>query len=310
MNDFQQISTQRLSLRAVRARDASHIYWLNSDPRVWAHRPSGAHTSSEQTRAQVAGYIAAWERDGLGCWTARTHDGTFVGIGGCSVKEGIGWNVLCRFLPEVQGRGYEAELVRAAVIAASVVRPELPIVFLILEDNESSKAAARNAGLAEVWRGPDEDSEDDEDPGVVRLVYADRELPADVIDVLQAHSKPRRPDPAQQDTRADPGPGRPSRHRSRRYGKNRRHRRTRCLIRHRRPVRGHHRPTRSLSWRCRTRRGRGRHRRSRTPARHRRTSRSGRAGGGCDGRGHGTSEPPRCPHRVRRSARRGYPGGW
>jgi RimJ/RimL family protein N-acetyltransferase len=192
MNDFRQLSTERLSLRAVRAMDANDVFWLNSDPRVWAHRPSGVHTSMEQTETQVAGYIADWNRDGLGCWTARTHGGTFVGIGGCSVKYGVGWNVHYRFLPEVQGRGYEAELVRAAITAASAMRPELPIVALILEHNASSRAAARSAGLIEVWRGPDGGTEV---AGAVRLVYADRELPAGVIEVLRAHIKPPGPVP-------------------------------------------------------------------------------------------------------------------
>lgn len=192
MNEFRQFSTGRLALRAVRAADANHIYWLNSDPRAWAHRPSGVHITREQTKAQIAGYIEAWNRDGLGCWAARTHDGTFVGIGGCSVKDGIGWNLHYRFLPEAQGRGYEAELVRAAMIAASEVRPELPIVTLTLEHNAPSRAVAENAGLTEVWRGPDED---DENPDAVRLVYADRELPADVIEALRAYSEPR-PRPA------------------------------------------------------------------------------------------------------------------
>jgi RimJ/RimL family protein N-acetyltransferase len=205
MNEFWQFSTRRLALRAVRARDANHIYWLNSDPRAWAHRPSGVHTSREQTEAQVAGYIAAWNRDGLGCWAARTHDGTFVGIGGCSVKDGIGWNLHYHFLPEAQGRGYEAELVRAAMIAASAVRPELPIVVLTLEHNAPSRAVAENAGLTEVWRGPDEH---DENPGAVRLVYADRELPAEVIKALRAYSqsRPRLADPAREQARVGPDP--------------------------------------------------------------------------------------------------------
>jgi RimJ/RimL family protein N-acetyltransferase len=202
MNDFRHFSTERLSLRAVRARDAYHIFWLNSDPRVWVHRPAGVHTSREQTEAQVTGYIEAWDRDGLGCWVARTHDGTFVGIGGCSVKDRVGWNVFHRLLPEVQGRGYEAELVRAAITAASVMRPELPIVALIMEQNAASRAAAESAGLTEVWRGADEDSED---AGAVRLVYADRELPADVIEILRAHSRPRPPDPADPQAGGDAG---------------------------------------------------------------------------------------------------------
>jgi RimJ/RimL family protein N-acetyltransferase len=125
MSDLNRIRTERLELNAITEDDIDIIYGLNSDPRVWAHFPSGVHTSRERTAAQVAVQAAAWQRDGLGYWTARLHrSSSFVGVGGCSAKVQVAWNVYYRFKPEAQGQGLAGELVREACAAAAIVRPD------------------------------------------------------------------------------------------------------------------------------------------------------------------------------------------
>lgn len=181
MSDFRHIRTERLALRTVGASDTDLIYSLTSDPRVWTHFPSGVHTSREQTAAWVARQATAWEHEGLGYWAARMHDGSFVGIGGCSVKGEAAWNIYYRLMPEAQGKGLASELVRAAMRAARTVRPELPIAALLLEHNLASKAVADRAGLDLIWRGPDVGNPN---PDAIRLVYADRKLTPDVLRIL------------------------------------------------------------------------------------------------------------------------------
>jgi RimJ/RimL family protein N-acetyltransferase len=183
MSDLRQIRTERLELSAITEDDTDVIYRLNSDPRVWAHFPSGVHTNSERTAALVAAQAAAWERDGLGYWTARLLDGTFAGVGGCSVREQVAWNVYYRFRPEAQGQGLASELVRAAYAAAATLHPDLPVTAFLLEHNLASKAVAEKAGLQLVWRGPDTGNPD---PAAIRLVYADRDLMPDVLTKLLA----------------------------------------------------------------------------------------------------------------------------
>lgn len=181
LTDLRHVRTERLDRRAVGVSDLDQVYGLTADPRVWTHFPSGVHTSRERTEAQLARQNAAWDRDGLAQWTARLHDGTFAGIGGCSIREGAAWNVYCRLVPEVQGRGLATELVRAAHAAAQQVRPDLPVTALLLEHNLASKAVAEKSGLRLIWRGPDVGNPD---PDAIRLVYADRDVPPGLMDKL------------------------------------------------------------------------------------------------------------------------------
>jgi RimJ/RimL family protein N-acetyltransferase len=184
MSDFRRFRTERLALRTITTSDTDLIYSLTSDPRVWTHFPSGVHTTREQTANWVARQAAAWEHEGLGYWTARTHDESFAGVGGCAINKEVAWNVYYRFLPAAQGQGLASELVRAALRAARTVRPELPITALLLEHNLASKAVAEKSGLVLIWRGPDTGNPN---PDAIRLVYADRELTPDVLGILLTH---------------------------------------------------------------------------------------------------------------------------
>lgn len=181
--------TPRLRLTAVGPQDLDEHVALMSDPAVWAHLPSGRHTSREQTAAGIAAQVRAWERTGLGYWTARLRDdvpapgglrpGAMVGTGGCTVREGTDWwNLYYRLARPAWGLGLAAELVTAALDAARGADPDRPVVAYLLGHNAESKGRAERSGLGLVWRGPDAGNPD---PHAVRLIYADRPLPEETI---------------------------------------------------------------------------------------------------------------------------------
>jgi RimJ/RimL family protein N-acetyltransferase len=188
-------TTARLRLDAVVPEDLDEHYALMSDPGVWAHLPSGRHTSPDRTAQAIAHSVGHWDRDGLGYWTARLlvdltgtplRAGDMVGTGGCAVRAGTSWwNLYYRLTPAAWGHGLAGELVTAALDAARAVDPDLPVVASLLEHNVESRVRAERAGLTLVWRGPDAGNPD---PAAVRLVYADRHLPDDVLARVTAHS--------------------------------------------------------------------------------------------------------------------------
>lgn len=178
--------TARLVLTRPSPDDLDELFSLHSDPTVWTHLPSGRHRTRTDTEQLVNRHAQSWRAHGLGMWVARTRvsgpagaepagpgPGQLVGIGGCSVRDGAGWNLYYRLSPAWWGQGFAQEIITAARSAAEDVRPDLPVVAYLLEHNHGSKAAAERAGLQLVWRGPDAGNPD---PEAVRLVYADRPL--------------------------------------------------------------------------------------------------------------------------------------
>jgi RimJ/RimL family protein N-acetyltransferase len=97
---------------------------------------------------------------------------------------GVAWNLYYRLTPEAQGRGYATELAMSSCAAAARLRPDLPVVALLLEHNQASGAVARRCGLKLVWRGPDVGNPD---RAAVRLIYADRDLIPGTIQRLLDH---------------------------------------------------------------------------------------------------------------------------
>ena len=192
------LRTARLSLDAVVEEDLDDHVALMSDPRVWAHLPSGRHIDPVQTAEGIRHSLGHWARDGLGYWTARLRSdlapeqvptglepGAVVGTGGCAVRVGTSWwNLYYRFTPAAWGTGLAAELVTAALDAARTVDPDRPVIASLLEHNVASRKRAERSGLSLVWRGLDAH---DPDPAAVRLVYADRAIAPDLLDRITMH---------------------------------------------------------------------------------------------------------------------------
>jgi RimJ/RimL family protein N-acetyltransferase len=191
--ELRHLTTARLRLDAVVPDDVDEHFALMSDPGVWAHLPSGRHTSADRTAEAIAHSVGHWEHDGLGYWTARLlvdlagtplRAGDMVGTGGCAVRVGTSWwNLYYRLTPAAWGHGLAGELVTAALDAARAVDPDRPVVAYLLEHNAASRVRAERAGLSLVWRGPDAGNPD---PDAVRLVYADRPLDPELVSRVTA----------------------------------------------------------------------------------------------------------------------------
>jgi RimJ/RimL family protein N-acetyltransferase len=189
------LQSARLRLDAVVDSDLDDHFALMSDPGVWAHLPSGRHTSPGRTMEGIEHSTGHWARDGLGYWTARLREdlpgtalraGDVAGTGGCALRVGTTWwNLYYRLTPPAWGTGLAAELVTAALDAAHAVAPDRPVVAYLLEHNVQSRGRAEKAGLSLVWRGPESGNPDS---AAVRLVYADRPLAPDLLDRITAHA--------------------------------------------------------------------------------------------------------------------------
>jgi RimJ/RimL family protein N-acetyltransferase len=192
--EFRHVGTPRLKLDAVVPEDLDEHFALMSDPDVWAHLPSGRHSDPARTAEGIQHSAGHWSRDGLGYWTARLRAdlpgtslsaGAMVGTGGCALRVGTSWwNLYYRLTRPAWGLGLAAELVTASIDAAHTVDPDRPVIAYLLEHNPESRGRAERAGLSRVWRGPDAGNPD---PAAVRLVYADRPLPADLPERVTAH---------------------------------------------------------------------------------------------------------------------------
>ena len=138
--------------------DARAVHRICSDPRLWRHLPSGRFADPERSLSLVHDWIAGWERDGLSAWIVRdSATGRVLGYAGCWVKDDCLWNL-----------GY-----RLAVDRARGLRPDLPVVAILLAHNRASARVAARLGLTERHRGPDAGNPD---PMAVRLVLSDRDL--------------------------------------------------------------------------------------------------------------------------------------
>ena len=95
--------------------------------------------------------------------------------------EPVAWNLGFRLLPEYWGRGFAQEIGTAALAAAARRRPELPVTAYLLEGNDRSQRTVERLGLRHRWRGADAGNPD---PAAIRLLFSDRDLPADVVRIL------------------------------------------------------------------------------------------------------------------------------
>lgn len=172
-------STERLDLAPPTAADVDEWFAIATDPRLWRHFPNGRPTRREETVATLQRIADEWHRVGLGTWTVRrSGQEPVIGYGGCSLRRSTFWNLSYRLAPESHGEGFATELAVEAVRRAHQIRPDAPVLALLLEHNRASAAVAQKVGLTLQHRGPDVGNPD---PTSVRLVYSDRDLDSDQL---------------------------------------------------------------------------------------------------------------------------------
>ncbi len=172
----QEIRTDRLVLTPLTPADIDDAHAVFSDARTWEHLPVGRHVDRTTTVDLVQRKIGGRARHGLGSWTVRSADRTFVGIAGVDMTSGGVWNLGYRFAPSAWGHGFASEVAVVAVAEAHRVLPGVPVTGRVLTNNPASVNVLRKAGLTLVWQGPASVAAPS---GVLGQVWSDRELTDD-----------------------------------------------------------------------------------------------------------------------------------
>lgn len=175
--------TPAVELAPVTSTDLDDVHRLFSDAATWQHLPSGRHADLAATSAMVEAIEREWAEVGLSLSTVRAYEpwdgvvvGDVVGVAGVSPRDGAWWNVGYRFAPAAWGRGLAVSTTAEAISRAHALRPGWPVISRLLSSNPASERVSRSLGLGERWRGRAAAA-----PGVNRLILADRELEATLL---------------------------------------------------------------------------------------------------------------------------------
>lgn len=168
--DFEAVTTARLSLRGPTADDAAFVLALLADPATTAHNPSDALGTPAEARALVDRWQAQWEA-GLGYWIVRLLDEDRpIGVCGAKAAEPEGrpvWNLLWRLAPEARGHGSAREAAAEAVQCALAADASRTVIARVRPENRASARVAAAIGLE---RRPDLDLVGEDGPDEVWAV--------------------------------------------------------------------------------------------------------------------------------------------
>ncbi|QFU16230.1 GNAT family N-acetyltransferase [Microvirga thermotolerans] len=149
------VETQRLRLRGHRADDFDASVALWSEPVTIRFIGPGRPFTREENWARLVRYVGHWSLLGYGYWAVEDRaSGAFVGeVGFADFRREIepsidgmpemGWVMT----PEVHGRGYATEAVRAALAWGDAHFGLVPTVCLISPENLPSIRVAEKCGF-------------------------------------------------------------------------------------------------------------------------------------------------------------------
>lgn len=180
--------TDRLILIPLSGANLDEAHKVYGDPRIWKHRPKARHEDIRTTMNMVSVAQDSWAHHHYGPWAAylRHQPSEFVGVGGAEfVSGGSGfWDIKYRLRPTHWGVGFATEISRAALESLRRVDPDSPITIRVTTNHPASIRVVDKLGLEQVWQGRRVGTEGDDSEPDVR-VYADRDLPADVLDYIK-----------------------------------------------------------------------------------------------------------------------------
>jgi ribosomal-protein-alanine N-acetyltransferase len=146
-----QFETPRLILRPPSSGDVQAVFDLAGDPRAVVHNPSDRLQDDTEAEELLGRWVVHWEQFGFGYWLVR-EAGRAPTVGVCGVKvvsfrSAPALNLLCRFTPEVWGRGFATEAATAVVQSARLIKPERPLIARVRSSNVASQRVALKAGF-------------------------------------------------------------------------------------------------------------------------------------------------------------------
>jgi len=148
---FNEVGTQRLMLRRLRAGDGPAMFAVHGDPATNLYNPAGPHPDLATSEEMLRQCLQHWQVYGFGYWAVtHPHEENIIGFGGV---EHLVWrhrdvlNLYYRFTPSAWGNGYATELARAAVALAQEHLPSWPVIARTRVENIASIRTAERAGL-------------------------------------------------------------------------------------------------------------------------------------------------------------------
>jgi RimJ/RimL family protein N-acetyltransferase len=147
------LTTARLVLAPVGARDLAHLVALKADPLVFGQMLGGVR-SRAQAEAELAADICGWGADGFGMWAVRARaGGVFLGITGLMHRpDGRGVALRFALWPHAQGAGLAREASAAALFFAHDRAGLRRVVAVAREANIGSRTILGGVGMVEAER--------------------------------------------------------------------------------------------------------------------------------------------------------------
>jgi len=142
-------ATPRLKATKIAREDLPDLVQLHLDGEV--SRFLGGIRSPSVTAAYLETSLRHWADHGLGLWTLRTNDGTFVGRAGLRhvALEGVPeLEVAYTFVRNAWGQGLATEIARALVEIWQTRCAEPSLVGIVVKGNRPSERVLEKAGFA------------------------------------------------------------------------------------------------------------------------------------------------------------------
>lgn len=145
------LETMRLVLERPKWEDLEDLFALCSKPEVNLYNPAGADRDIADSEQTLAAFIANWDSDKIGYYSARIKSsGDYLGYIGVRKQKFLGidmLNLAYRIEPKFQRQGYTYEACRFILDNLDPVLSQMPIMALTKADNTPSFQLAIKLGL-------------------------------------------------------------------------------------------------------------------------------------------------------------------